>query len=68
MNPNLIPTTFEKQAYIKAEGYNWTGYDEENSGLQNNYVNSLAFDKHGNMWIGKHRYLAEYRNGGVILE
>ena len=46
----------------------WIVYDTANSGLPYNYVDCLAFDAPGNIWIGTFGGgLAVYREGGVIL-
>jgi len=46
----------------------WIVYNTANSGLPHNYVECLAFDAPGNIWIGtRWGGLAVYREGGVIL-
>lgn len=36
---------------VKFDGTNWTRYDTTNSGLLNDWVEAIAFDKEGNCWI-----------------
>ncbi len=44
---------------IKFDGTNWTTYTDNNSGLINNTINSIAIDANNNVWIGT--------NGGVSV-
>jgi len=34
------------------DGENWTAYTKENSGINGEYVTSIAFDPQGHVWIG----------------
>ena len=43
----------------------YTRFTQDNSGLPNNRVSSLALDLRGNLWIGTQFGLAVYRKGGT---
>ncbi len=45
---------------IKFDGTIFTQYDTLNSGLQNEWVNDVAFDGAGNMWVGTRKGLTKF--------
>jgi ligand-binding sensor domain-containing protein len=44
----------------KIAGGNWTYYNTRNSGLPDDWVNAIAIDKQGNIWIGTGKGLAKF--------
>ena len=51
----------------KFDGTTWTFYTTSNSGLPNNYVQSIAIDGLGNKWIGTQGGgVAVYKEGGIV--
>ena len=46
---------------LKFDGNQWTTYNTTN-GLINNYVNTIANDKKGNIWIGTFDGVSEFKN------
>ena len=51
----------------KFDGINWTVYNTSNSGLPNNYINSIAIDNSGNKWIGTEGGLAKFDGTNWIV-
>jgi ligand-binding sensor domain-containing protein len=45
------------------DGVKWLGYNKTNSGLIDNDVNGIAFDKHGCAWIATYSGLQRFHNG-----
>jgi len=56
-----------RSGLIKFDGFNWTFYTIENSGVPFGQVNFIVIDYKNNKWIGTEDGLAVYRDGGVIL-
>jgi ligand-binding sensor domain-containing protein len=41
---------------VKSDGTNFTTYNQSNSGLPNNWINTITIDGNGDKWIGAGRY------------
>lgn len=46
----------------KYTGGNWKNYNEDNSGILDNWVTCIAIDTHGNKWFGTRAGVSEYSN------
>ncbi len=46
----------------KYVGGNWKNYNEDNSGIIDNWVTCIAIDTHGNKWIGTRSGVSEFSN------
>lgn len=50
----------------KYDGSKWSVFDISNSGIANNFINSIALDYSGNLWIvSAYRYLSIFNDNGI---
>ncbi|MCL5990502.1 MAG: hypothetical protein M1419_00155 [Bacteroidetes bacterium] len=65
---NIFWVCTEGLGLFKYDGINWSNYNDDNSGLPDNNIHTLAIDKNGTIWMGSGVYYLNekrYLGGGL---